>query len=70
MVPIPRRGIIMENDCVLFAGNANEDYLYSIGGAVQMGEKARDAAIREVHEETHWIPISESWIIIKFTQPF
>lgn len=45
-------GIIVENDCVLFAGNANEDYLYSIGGAVQMGETARDAAIREVCEET------------------
>lgn len=45
-------GIIVENGCVLFAGNAHEDYLYSIGGAVQMGEKARDAAIREVYEET------------------
>ena len=29
--------IIVEDGCVLFAGNENEDYLYSIGGAVHMG---------------------------------
>ena len=30
--------IIIEEGCVLFAGNANDDYLYSIGGGVHMGE--------------------------------
>lgn len=27
--------IIVENECVLFVGNKNEDYLYSVGGGVQ-----------------------------------
>jgi len=32
--------IIVENGCVLFAGNEKDDYYYSIGGAVHMGETA------------------------------
>lgn len=44
--------IIVEDDCVLFAGNAIDDYLYSIGGGVHMNEKAEDAVLREVLEET------------------
>jgi len=44
--------IIIENDCVLFVGNAREDYYYSVGGGVHMGETAEDAVIREVLEET------------------
>ncbi len=44
--------IIVENGCVLFACNKNTDYYYSIGGGVQHGEKAEDAVIREVFEET------------------
>ena len=44
--------IIIENNCVLFAGNETADYYYSIGGAVHIGEKAEDAVIREVFEET------------------
>ena len=44
--------IIVENNCVLFAGNETANYYYSIGGAVHMGEKAEDAVIREVFEET------------------
>lgn len=44
--------IIVENGCVLFAGNAREDYLYSVGGAVHMGETAEAAVVREVLEET------------------
>lgn len=44
--------IIIENDCVLFAGNELEDYYYSIGGGVHMGETAEDAVKREVLEET------------------
>lgn len=44
--------IIVEDGCVLFAGNANEDYLYSIGGAIHMNEKAEDAVRREAFEET------------------
>ena len=45
-------GIIVEDGCVLFAGNELEDYYYSIGGAVHMGETAEEAALREVYEET------------------
>ena len=44
--------IIVEDGCVLFAGNEAADYLYSIGGAVHMGETAEDAVKREVLEET------------------
>ncbi len=44
--------IIIENDCILFAGNSNEDYLYSIGGGVHMNERSEDAVLREVYEET------------------
>ncbi len=44
--------IIVENNCVLFAGNEHEDYYYSIGGEVHMGETAEDAVLREVYEET------------------
>ena len=44
--------IIVEDGCVLFAGNELEDYYYSIGGGVHMGETAEDAVKREVFEET------------------
>lgn len=43
--------IIIENGCVLFAGNKNEDY-YSIGGGVHTGESAESAVLQEVFEET------------------
>ncbi|HIT78165.1 MAG TPA: NUDIX domain-containing protein [Candidatus Limihabitans stercoravium] len=45
-------GIIVENGCVLFAGNEKNDYLYSVGGAVKMGESAEQAVVREISEET------------------
>lgn len=44
--------IIIESDCVLFAGNKDESFYYSIGGGVHMGETAEEAVIREVFEET------------------
>lgn len=44
--------IIVEDGYVLFAGNEKDDYYYSIGGAVHMGETAEDAVKREVYEET------------------
>ena len=44
--------IIVENDCVLFASNEKEDYFYSIGGGVHLGETAEAAVLREVFEET------------------
>ena len=44
--------IIVEDGCVLLVGNEKEDYLYSVGGGVHMNEKAEDAVIREVLEET------------------
>lgn len=37
---------------MLFAGTELDDYLYSIGGAVHMGETAEEAVKREVLEET------------------
>lgn len=44
--------IIVEEGCVLFAGNERENYYYSIGGGVHMNETAEEAVIREVFEET------------------
>lgn len=44
--------IIIENDSVLFACNEKDDYFYSIGGGVHLGETAEDAVLREVFEET------------------
>lgn len=44
--------IIVEDDCILFVGNEQENYYYSVGGGVHMNEKAEDAVIREVFEET------------------
>ena len=44
--------IIIENDCLLFVGNEAENYYYSVGGGVHMGESASDAVLREVYEET------------------
>lgn len=44
--------IIVEDGYALFAGNDLEDYYYSIGGGVHMGETAEDAVVREVFEET------------------
>ena len=43
--------IIVEDDCVLFAGNEIDDYFYSIGGGVHVNETAEDAVVREVLEE-------------------
>lgn len=44
--------IIVENGCVLFAGNEKDDFYYSIGGGVHHGETAENAVLREVFEET------------------
>ncbi len=44
--------IIVEEGCVLFAGNDEDDYYYSVGGAVHMGETSEEAVKREVFEET------------------
>ena len=44
--------IIVEDGCVLLAGNDVDDYLYSVGGGVHMSETAEDAVVREVFEET------------------
>lgn len=44
--------IIIENGCVLLAGNEKAGYFYSVGGGVHLGETAEDAVRREVLEET------------------
>ena len=44
--------IIIEEDCVLMAYNNIDDYYYSIGGGVHLGETSADAVTREVKEET------------------
>ncbi|MEG0307512.1 MAG: NUDIX hydrolase [Clostridium sp.] len=44
--------IIVEDGCVLLAKNEVDDYYYSVGGGVHLGEKAEAAVKREVFEET------------------
>ena len=44
--------IIIENGCILVARNEMDNYYYSIGGGVHLGETAEDAVKREVLEET------------------
>lgn len=44
--------IIIEDGCVLMIKNDKDSYLYSVGGAVHIGETAEDAVQREVLEET------------------
>jgi ADP-ribose pyrophosphatase YjhB (NUDIX family) len=45
-------GIILKNESVLMVSNNKDDYLYSVGGAVEVGENLEDACQREVYEET------------------
>ena len=45
-------GIIIKDDAVLMVGNDHNDYYYSVGGAVQLGETAEEACLRELYEET------------------
>lgn len=44
--------VIIEDGCVLFAKNDADDYYYSVGGAVMVGETIEDAVKREIFEET------------------
>lgn len=44
--------IIMKDDKFLMVGNDRVEYLYSVGGRIQMGETAEEAVEREVYEET------------------
>ncbi|VEU80448.1 NUDIX hydrolase [Haploplasma axanthum] len=45
-------GIIIDNNEVLMVKNNVDDYYYSVGGAIHIGETLEDACIREVYEET------------------
>ncbi len=44
--------IIIEDGAVLFAKNKRDNFYYSIGGGVHMGETSTEAIRREVYEET------------------
>lgn len=45
-------GIIIKDGAVLMVKNNIDDYFYSVGGAIQLGETIKDACLREVLEET------------------
>ena len=48
-----RTGAIIQKDSkILMVGNERNDYLYSVGGRIKMGESAEEAIVREVFEET------------------
>ncbi len=44
--------VIVRDSKILMCENAKDDYYYTVGGAVEHGEKVEDAVIREVFEET------------------
>ena len=44
--------IIEKNGRLLMVGNEKHDYVYSVGGRIQIGESAEEAIVREVREET------------------
>ena len=46
--------IIIEEDCVLFAGNEIDDYYYSIGGGVHVGEGIKKT-IQWFFEHEDWM---------------
>ena len=43
--------IITRGDQVLMVRNEREDYYYSVGGRIQVGETSEQAVLREVTEE-------------------
>ena len=45
-------GVIIKNGKILMVHDKKRKYYYAIGGAVRVGEKTSDAAIREVFEES------------------
>lgn len=45
-------GIVIKEGKVLMVHDEKRKYYYAIGGAVKIGEKASDAAVREVYEES------------------
>lgn len=45
-------GIVIKDGKVLMVHDEKRHYYYAIGGAVKIGEKASDAAVREVYEES------------------
>lgn len=47
--------IIIENDCVLFAGNEVEDYYYSIGGGVHHGKLLKMLCLEKFMKKQEFI---------------
>ena len=45
-------GVIIQNGKVLMVHDEKRKYYYAIGGAVHIGEKTSEAAVREVYEES------------------
>lgn len=45
-------GVVIKDGKVLMIHDEKRKYYYAIGGAVRVGEKTSDAAIREVYEES------------------
>lgn len=45
-------GVVVKDDSILMVTNERDDYYYSVGGGVFLGERAEDCVVREVFEET------------------
>ena len=52
LITIRVGAIIRKDGKFLMVGNDRQDYLYSVGGRIKFGEKAEEAVVREVQEET------------------
>ena len=52
LINIRAGALIVREGKLLMTGNSRDDYLYSVGGRVKMGETAEEAIVREVFEET------------------
>ena len=44
--------IVLRENCLLVVKNSGEDFYYTVGGRVQLGESSCEAVLREAYEET------------------
>ena len=56
--------IIIEEGCVLMAYSPQDNYYYSIGGGVHLGETSREAAAREARKNHFGSMLSRQRVIM------
>lgn len=58
-------GVVIKDGKVLMVYDKKRKYYYAIGGAVHIGEKTSDAAIRELYEESGLIVEIEKLLLVQ-----